>query len=49
MSDKENFQKERWIVCGALCTIHDILLKKFGTESLDEGEERLIRGHEDGN
>ncbi len=38
MSDKENCQKERWIVCGALCTVHDILLKKFETEALKEGD-----------
>jgi len=38
MSDKGNSQKERWIVCGALCTVHDILLKKFETESLEEGD-----------
>lgn len=38
MSDRENRQKERWIVCGALCTVHDILLKKFEAESVKEGD-----------
>lgn len=38
MKDTENCQKKRWIVCGALCTVHDILLKKFEAESLKEGD-----------
>lgn len=38
ISEKENCQKEKWIVCGALCTVHDILLKKFEAESLKEGD-----------
>ena len=38
MSEGENCPKERWIVCGALCTVHDILLKKFEAESLKEGD-----------
>lgn len=38
MTDTENCQKKRWIVCGALCTVHDILLKKFEAEALKEGD-----------
>lgn len=38
MSDKESFPKEEWTVCGALCTVHDILLKKIEARSLEEGD-----------
>lgn len=38
MSDEDNGKKERWTVCGSLCTIHDVLLRKLDAESLKEGD-----------
>ena len=47
--NKENYdigEKENWMVCGALCTIHDVLLKNYETYSLQKGD--LIIFHDTG-
>lgn len=36
-TNKERMQ-DRWMVCGALCTINDILLKNYEAETLEEGD-----------
>ena len=35
---KKEAKEEKWNVCGSLCTINDILVKQFSTQTLDIGD-----------
>lgn len=41
-----NRVREKWMVCGALCTVQDILLKNYETDTLCEGD--LLVFHDTG-
>lgn len=43
--DKESV-REKWMICGSLCTMHDILLKDYETEPLQEND--LLVFHDTG-
>lgn len=36
--EHDDGKREKWDVCGALCTVHDLLLKDFETEKLHIGD-----------
>lgn len=36
--EHDNNDKEKWMICGALCSVHDILLKNYETNHLQEGD-----------